>query len=119
MSKERHVVVEKRFMYRYPRRPPRDTMSVCSKKEVKEAKAWVQNDYQKWSAKYQEKYGVIGPDGYPTASLPKVSDNMKEIIFALKVGWIIHRRRRMWETLCRNIRPKNILLRIVGTKEKS
>lgn len=115
---ERHVITEKRFLYRYPRRPPRDTMSAMSKKEVKDAKAFVQNDYDKWASKYITKWGVIGPDGHPQASLPKVSEDMKELVFALKVGWIVHRRRRMWETFCRNIKPTNILIRIFGTKEK-
>jgi len=115
MSKERHVIVEKRFIYRLPLDKPKRTLGNKDRKKIQRE---IASKYERWAQKYAERRGVIGPDGHPTATLPKVSEDMSEVLVALTVSWIVHRRRRAWESFLRNAKPKNILLRLVGEREE-
>lgn len=108
-----HTIVEKRFTYKIPLTRAKARLNT---KEVKAAKAFAQQEYQLWWDRYIKKWGVIGPDGHPLASVPQVDkddQSRQTAVIGIKALWIITHRRDRYERIMRNLRPKNVLYRVL------
>lgn len=101
-----HVVIEKKFVFKVTRESPKDRVSTKEKKRVQKM---VASEYDKWRAAYDRKWGVIGPDGYPTATIPAPHDNGHSIIVGMKVGYIVSRQRQRWERLVAGLNIKTVV----------
>ena len=115
LKKEPHVIVTKKFVFRMERKVPRSSIG---NKEMKWAKRQVQQQYRAWMHRFLKKWGVIGPDKLPEATAPIVTDDGWTLAVSLVADFIVHRRRKQWESFLRNIRPKNIIIRMAGMAGK-
>lgn len=113
-KKEPHVIAQKRFVFRVPRTGPRKGIG---NKEMRLVRREVASHYRRWQERYLKKRGVIGPDGHPSASYPKVSADGWELVVGLKADFIVHRYRAAWEKFLRRIHPKSIAITVAGLGE--
>ena len=116
MKKEQHVIVEKRFIFNMPRTSPRERIGT---KEMKRAKREVEIQYGQWLKGYMKKRGVIGPDGHPTATVPRLTKNKWTIEIGMKVDFIVHRRRAQMESFLRHAHPKSWAIKVMGMEKKT
>ncbi len=114
-KKEPHVVVEKRFIFKLPRTSPRKNIGT---KEMKRIKREVELRVEAWQLVYGKKRGVIGPDGHPNATVPTLSPDKWTAIVQMKMPYIVHRHRAMWEKLQRHAHPRSILLKLFRMDKK-